>query len=327
MTLKANEHHIDDELLVKYLLGEASYSEKNAIELWIDASAENHKYFNHFQLIWQTSKQLVVPPSVNADEAWKRFQQKTQEVQTKPAVVKQMRFSSSWMRAASVAILVIGVSIVAYLLNQSAKPTIFATVTSPATDTLSDGSIVTLNKNSSLRYAKNFKGNTRKVQLQGEAFFKVRPNKQKPFVISVNDITVTVVGTSFNIKSTGTETQVVVETGVVLVTRNNKTIELRPNEKLLTKSADTVLAKEKTSDKLYQYYRSKEFVCDNTPLWKLVEVLNEAYGSNIIIAKPELRNLPLTTTFYNESLEKILSVIAETFEISIEHRGDQIVLQ
>ena len=90
-----------------------------------------------------------------------------------------MRFSSSWMRAASVAILVIGVSIVAYLLNQSANTDNFRYRYNPATDTLSDGSIVTLNKNSSLRYAKNFKGNTRKVQLQGEAFFTGTPQQTK----------------------------------------------------------------------------------------------------------------------------------------------------
>ena len=95
-------------------------------------------------------------------------------------------------------------------------------------DTLPDGSFVTLNKNSSIHYPKKFPGRKRNIELKGEAFFTVTPDKEKPFVISVNDVTVTVVGTSFNIKSVSGKTQVVVESGIVQVTKNNKTIELKP---------------------------------------------------------------------------------------------------
>jgi ferric-dicitrate binding protein FerR (iron transport regulator) len=57
-------------------------------------------------------------------------------------------------------------------------------------DTLPDGSFATLNKNSVLTYPAAFKGKTRKVQSKGEAFFNVTPNKQKPFIIDVNDVQV-----------------------------------------------------------------------------------------------------------------------------------------
>jgi len=240
-----------------------------------------------------------------------------------------MNSSFKWTRAASIAILIIGVSALSYFLSDrsSSTPIIVKTSADPVTDTLPDGSFVTLNKNSSIRYSRKFKSNTRNVELKGEAFFTVTPDKKKPFVISVNDITVTVVGTAFNIKSIPGQIQVVVETGVVRVTKNNKTIELRPNEKLIAKDSDSSIMKEELTDQLHQYYRSKQFVCDNTPLWKLVEVLNEVYNTNIVIERNELRTLPLTTTFYNESLEKILSIIAETFEITVESKGEQILLK
>lgn len=320
---------MNDELLVKYLLAEATPAERTAVDHWINASPENKRYFNHFQLIWETSKQLVIPSTVNADDAWKRFQQRTEQASKKPAVVKRMNSSFTWVRAASIAILIIGVAALSYFLSDrsSSTPVIVAASADPVTDTLPDGSFVTLNKNSSILYLRKFKGSTRNVELKGEAFFAISPDKEKPFVISVNDITVTVVGTSFNVKSMAGKTQVVVETGIVRVTKNNKTIELRPNEKLVTKQADSVMTKEKVTDKLHQYYRSKQFVCDKTPLWKLVEVLNEVYNSNIVISRNELRTLPLTTTFYNESLEKILSIIAETFEITVERTGNQILLK
>ncbi len=327
--MKANDYHINDELLVKYLLNEATSAEQQAVHQWINASTENQRYFHHFQLIWETSKQLVIPSTVSADDAWKRFQQRTAQASKRPAVIQPMNPSFKWMRAAAVAILFIGVAALTYFLSSrsASKPVIVTAFANPVTDTLPDGSLVTLNKNSSMRYRGKFEGSSRNVELTGEAFFAVTPDKKKPFIIHVNDITVTVIGTSFNIKSIAGETEVLVETGIVRVTKNNKTIELRPKEKLVAKSGDTALLKEESTDRLHQYYRSRQFVCDNTPLWKLVEVLNEAYNSNIVIQRTELRTLPLTTTFHNESLDKILSIIAETFEITVEKTGDKILLK
>jgi ferric-dicitrate binding protein FerR (iron transport regulator) len=319
---------MNDELLVKYLLDEASVVERDAVDRWINAKPENKKYFNHFQLIWEASKQFVVPSTVNADDAWKRFQQRTEQASKKPAVVIQMNSGRSWIRAASIAVLIAGVAALTYFLSDRfSTPVTVASSVSPVKDTLPDGSFVTLNKNSSISYEKKFKGNQREVELKGEAFFTVTPDKKKPFVINVNDITVTVVGTSFNIKSLGNKTQVVVETGVVKVTKNHQTIELRTGEKVVADQADTAMRKEEVTDQLHKYYRTKEFVCDRTPLWKLVEVLNEAYDANIIIGNNKLRSLPLTTTFYNESLDKILSIIEQTFQISVERKDGQIILQ
>ena len=140
---------------------------------------------------------------------------------------------------------------------------------------------------------------------------------------------VTVVGTSFNIKSENGNTEVVVETGIVRVTRSGKTVELVAGEKIVIHPGDSVAAKEAVTDKLYNYYRSKEFVCDDTPLWKLVQVINEAYDVNIVIGRKELNDLTLTTTFNNESLDQILEVIRLSFDdITITKKEDgQIILQ
>ena len=195
-------------------------------------------------------------------------------------------------------------------------------------DTLPDGSVITLNKRSTVTYPSKFKGDTRAIALKGEAFFNVAPDKKKPFIISVNDVQVTVVGTSFNIKSENGNTEVVVETGIVQVTRSGKTVELNAGEKIVMPANDSIASKEEVSDKLYNYYRSKEFVCDETPLWKLVQVLNEAYDAKIIIGRKELNDMRLTTTFNNESLEKVLEVIHLTLDITVIKKEDgQIILQ
>jgi ferric-dicitrate binding protein FerR (iron transport regulator) len=326
--LSQNFYHITDDLLVKYLLAEATPEEAGMVEEWLAADATNKKQFEDFKTIWEESKKLAAVSTVDDDEAWQRFKNRVHNEGNKGAAVRKMR-PVAWLKIAALFILVAGAGLFGYQMFSENKVEALAVVSKGSTlvDTLPDGSVVTLNKNSSLNYPSKFKGNTRTIALTGEAFFNVTPDKEKPFVINVNDVQVKVVGTSFNVRSENGVTEVIVETGVVKVTRNNKTVELRPAEKIKTGGVDSALVKERVEDKLYNYYRSKEFVCDDTPLWKLVEVLNEAYGTNILIENKELRGLKLNTTFNNESLDRILEIVSQTFGITITKEQDRIILK
>jgi transmembrane sensor len=320
-----NFYHIDDMLLMKYLLGEANGEERAAVSDWLGANEANRLYFEQLQTIWNQSKTLASNKAVDENRAWQRFQSR---IHQEEPVRKAERFS--WMQIAALFILIAGAALFAYQwLNRQApvQQLVVHTQTNTLVDTLPDGSVITLNKNSELSYPSKFKGDTRTIALKGEAFFKVMPDKKKPFVIQVNDVSIRVVGTSFNVRSENGETEVIVETGIVQVTRGNKTIELRPKEKVTVEPGDTTFAKAVEKEQLYNYYRTKEFVCDNTPLWKLVEVLNEAYGSHIVIDRPALRNLPISTTFTNESLDQVLQVISLTFNINVTQKKDSILLR
>jgi len=325
--LSQNFNHINDDLIVKYLLGEATEEECSLIEAWINSSALNRKQYEDFKTIWRQSKRLAAISMVDENAAWQRFKDRIHQPK-QTALVKKIK-PIRWWNVAALFVVIIGAGYFGYkLLNE--KPTqnvVVASHQTTVTDTLPDGSIVTLNKNSELDYPSKFKGDTRTIALKGEAFFNVTPNKKKPFIIHVNDVTIRVVGTSFNVRSVNGVTEVIVETGVVQVIRNNKMVELQPNEKTKVIQQDSVLAKDSVQDKLYNYYRSKQFVCDNTPLWKFVEVLNEAYDANIVIENPKLRNLLLTAPFDNESLERILDVIHETFKITVINEKDRIILR
>ena len=313
---------------MKHLLGEASPEERQAVMEWMKENTTNQEYYNQFKKIWDSSKELAAESTVDVAKAWERFQKRVVG-QQEPAKILKPRFS--WIRVAASIILVAALGIaVIMLVNKNSAPTevVAQTQQNVLIDTLSDGSVVTLNKNSAITYPSKFKGNTRAIALKGEAFFNVTPDKKKPFIISVNDVQVTVIGTSFNIKSENGNTEVVVETGIVQVTRSGKTVVLNAGEKIIMDANDSTASKEVVSDKLYNYYRSKEFVCDETPLWKLVQVLNEAYDAKIIIGRKELNDMRITTTFYNESLEKVLDIIHLTFDITVIKKEDgQIILQ
>ncbi len=326
--MKEKFYHIDDELLVKYLLGESTIDENIKVEQWINADEINQKYYDDFKTIWEESKQLAQSSTIDEEASWQRFRNRIQAVPTQKAKVKSIN-TFPWIKIAAMIVIITGAALLGYKIfgTKETKMLAVQSQNKVVIDTLPDRSIITLNKNSSISYPEKFKGNKREIVLEGEAFFKVTPDKSKPFIIHANDVIVKVVGTSFNIKSTNGNTEVIVESGIVQVIRRNKEVELHPEERVLIKKDDSVLVKENETGTLYNYYRTKEFECDNTPLWKLVEVLNQAYNANIIIQRRELRNLPITTTFNNESLDNILEIIRQTFNISVAKTGSQIILK
>jgi len=319
---------MNDDLLVKYLLDEASEAEGKRVQEWIQSAETNHQHYDQFKQVWEAGRELAVKSTVDENEAWKRFQARVSnggKVKQAPVTPRFL-----WTKIAASLLLLVSISALLYFITnrQSANKTIIAQSGQQViTDTLPDGSQVTLNRNSSITYQNKFTDTIRSVVLKGEAFFKVTPGKKQPFVITVNDVKVRVVGTSFNIRSENKNTTIVVETGVVQVITGGTITVLQAGEQLLLKAGSKVANKEEVSDQLYSYYRTHEFVCDETPLWKLVDVLNEAYDANITIGRKELKNLPITTTFNNESLDKILEIIHLTFDITVNRQNGQIILR
>jgi ferric-dicitrate binding protein FerR (iron transport regulator) len=322
---------MSDDLLVKYLLRETTPGEDRQVEAWIAETPGNQRYFDHFKLIWDSSRELAAQSTVSEEDAWQRFQNRVKTGNTsETGRVRSMGQRISAWRVAATLVATAGILAMIYFLSvkdKDAKAIILATTNTSVADTLPDGSVITLNKHSSISYEKAYNKKERAVELDGEAFFKVAHNKNKPFVVHVNGLTVTVTGTSFNIKTINGKTEVIVETGSVQVSNGRQTIALTPKQKVVTGGSADSLTKEGVTDQLYSYYRDKVFVCDNTPLWKLVEVLNEAYDAHIVIESKEKRNLPLTATYNNESLDKVLELVAQTLELTVTPNNSRIILK
>jgi transmembrane sensor len=320
-------HDMIDDLLVKYLADEATPPEQEMVEKWINASEANRHYFQQFQLIWEESRTLAATTTIDENKAWQKFQRRIKKGES----YNKTKSRFGWWRIAASVLFLVGITWFISTKMGNGENEIqtlsIASANEVKTSTLPDGSVATLNKNTVLSYPSAFRGKTRKVKLKGEAFFDVKPNKEKPFIIDINDVQVKVVGTSFNVRSYNGTTEVIVETGIVQVIKDGKMVELKAGERTSLLQKDTMAAKEISNDKLYNYYISKTFVCDNTPLWKLVEKLNEAYGANIRIERQELRKLPLTVTFDEESLDTILDIIGQTLMIKISRNGNEIILR
>lgn len=313
-----------DELLIKFLLKETSEEENLTVQNWMDASSSNQDEFLQFKKIWNASKNLASQSNKDENEAWLRFKQRTANP-TQPAV-KKLNPLKNWLKIAAVLLIIAA----GWSTYQIFSPVAYIPVVAGNTVTtkvLPDGSELTLNKNARISYANNFKNNRSLHLEQGDVFFNVAHDKEKPFVINIDHISVLVVGTSFNIKHIKAQTEVIVETGIVKVSLGMEEISLTKGEKVVINEASAELIKVQNTDQLYDYYRSNEFSTNNTPLPRLLEVFNEAYGANVTIKDEAIKNLTITTTFKTTaSLETNLQVICQTLDLNLIRNQKQMIL-
>jgi len=203
------------------------------------------------------------------------------------------------------------------------------------TFTLPDGTLVTLNSDTKVFYPKKFGRKTREISIEGEAFFEVKPNKNKPFIIHAGKAQIKVVGTSFSV-SAYPETklvEVIVQTGKVQVM--NKMTETLQTEELILTPGDkgTLVYESKTlhkttnQDPNFLAWKTHNLIFKATSLREVIENLEKVYKVNISLADPKLNELLLTAQFNNYPLDFILKVIETTFKIEAQEIDGQYFLK
>lgn len=323
---------MSDDVLVKHLLGEATTAEREEVQQWIATNAENRKYYQQFKLIWEESKKLEPQHVVDTDEAWSRLMNRVEQEEQQTAHDVPARSIPLWsprslMRVAAMLVLMVGAGWLIYTVTDNGGQMTVASADKVLKHVLPDGTTVTLNKNSSIAYASTFEGKTRNVKLTGEAFFDVTPNKQKPFIIDAGNSSITVVGTSFNVKNRKDITEVIVESGIVEVAKKQKAVRLMPGQKATVTAESEAPVMEETTDVLYNYYRTGEFVCNGISLYKLIPILNEAYNTHIELGDAKLGTLPVNTTLFLHDLNGAIENICQTLKLRRENRGSTIILK
>ena len=218
--------------------------------------------------------------------------------------------------------------------NQSQKPELVV---------LSDGSKVTLQPNSSITYPEAFNGKERHIQLEGEAFFDVTKNRKKPFLVYFNNLTVKVLGTSFNIRSYGNEDgiKVTVKTGKVSVFKNQSDIRSENNSSvnsaviMLTANQEVSYKKDRgyfersvaaSTQIIDKTISEQDFVFSDTPLNIILSKLEKAYGIPIIFDEEQIHGCSLTASLADEPLLDKLNMICKTMDASYEMVDGQIVM-
>jgi transmembrane sensor len=233
-----------------------------------------------------------------------------------------------WMRvAASFVVLAITGGLI-YSLLSNGEDTFLTTTHTTFRATLPDGSVVVMNRNSELRYADDFGEKNRTIHLKGEAYFDVKPDAAKTFIINAGKAQVEVLGTSFTVTAYDSlaDIRVVVETGKVKLSipELKKEIRLTPGEKGTYVSEAKSVTSTQNDDANYQSWNTMKIVFIDAGLRSVVETLNRTYHSNIVLSAAVSDTCALTVTFNQQSLESVLKVLESTLNLTIVRNGDHI---
>jgi ferric-dicitrate binding protein FerR (iron transport regulator) len=222
------------ETILNYVNGECRPNEVQEVIDWADEQTE-HRYLLTY--LERRKQQLEQPlKQSDIDEQWLHLLDRIFELSK--SVNKKSKQKPYWLSGIAASLLLfcfLGWFYVQKVKQQAGSlQTLQSAQNMGGRLTLPDGTQVFMAPDSKISYANTFDTDKREIQLTGEAFFDVKHDPQKPFIIrTTNHLAVTVLGTSFNVYSRPkTNTEVKVATGLVGVTANNKTSYLKAGQQL-----------------------------------------------------------------------------------------------
>ena len=200
---------------------------------------------------------------------------------------------------------------------------------------LSDGSIVWLKNNSTLTYPQTFDQATRNVTLKGEALFEVAKDAKHPFIIRCEDLTTTVLGTSFNIRSQDNNVEVVVLTGKVSLSsatatnKKERSVLIVPKEKAvysITKKQLATMAAKYEEEVAAVKGTEYDMHFEDTRMDEIIRRIEGKFSVHVLLANEKLGNCVVTANFTDQSLKKTLDILASVLSVEYEVNGETVTL-
>ncbi len=336
--MSKEKQHISHSLLMSYLLEEADALQIDKVDKWLSVSEDNAKYLKSLELLWIETGKLIPPPvDVDTVEAWKNVSSQIMFSTAKEITLqstKTNRLKMVW-RAAAILIIFIGSYSIFKLMSGKIETITLASNEQIISDTLTDGSIVSINKKSVLTFPEKFDKSERVVKLEGEAFFYVEHNENQPFIIELNHANVKVLGTSFNVKEIPEENmvEVYVKTGTVMLfsvneERDTFLIVLNKGEKgqLNTKSGIAGKPDDEGMNANDISWYNDSFAFDGVRLDDVAEFLESFYIINIEFSNDSIKSHLLTATFSNDDIDDIMNIIAGSFNLEINKKNHTFII-
>lgn len=172
---------------------------------------------------------------------------------------------------------------------------------------LDDGSNVILNAGATMTYPARFDDNVRSVTLEGEGWFEVSADSLRPFIVRAGASITRVVGTSFNIKTRDSRTEVTLVEGSVMVSSSNgRPSTLKPNQQAIIDHVSSTVTTRNVDVERFVSWKDNQIYFHETRLADAVSVLENWYDVDISLENPALGNCVITAKYRDESLENIL---------------------
>lgn len=200
--------------------------------------------------------------------------------------------------------------------------------------TLPDGSSVWMQSGASITYPKKFASDKRLVSFSGEGFFSVKKDKTCPFFIQSGEMSIKVLGTSFNVKALINHNmfQVAVVTGKVQVNapdreQREQQVILKPRQQAVFEiDSKRLISSTISSQTRKEIYEPITIVFDNTPLDQVIEKLQKRFNIKIRLSNPKIASCRLSADFEQQSLPLIMEMLCTALDANYTLSGKVILI-
>ena len=324
-----------DDLVIDFLSGNISDEDQLSLANLLKS---NEQFKDQFDELVKLRSRLMVPEiELGKGDNYKKLQN---QLQSEP----KLRISNFqyFKRFAAVAALLISISVaVFYIVGDVVSPDksnfCYETSTPFGSQTkiiLPDSTVVWLNSGSSLKYNQSFAEEVREVFLLGEAYFEVKKDKSKPFLVHTTELDVKVLGTTFNVRAYNDDQSIEVDLikGIVNVSlaeiKNIASVTMKPNERLVYNKHTNELDAYTIDASRSALWKTGRLCFVDATVEQISKDLERKYDVKIHINNDEIKSELFSGSLnLNLSLKEILTYIDVDKKFRIIQTGDTIIIR
>jgi len=310
-----------EELSIKFLAGEISDEEMDLLKSNLENSPENRRIFDTKNELWRETSIKNKLEYFSEDDGWSKISSLLGigKGRSKSILVINKNKFRMLMAAASIACLMTVSALTYWLIErQTVKNSVVASTIirtnegEKAQIYLSDSTQVYMNSGSILKYDANYNGNERIVEFYGEAFFDVRTNPEKPFVVQLEQMTVSATGTRFNVFSYRSENRIettLEEREIRVAIKGQEPIDVKAGQQVIySTKTNKVVVKDVVTETYTSWTENKLRLID-TPFEDALRKIGRRYNVIFEIGDRKLLDLKYTATFIDESIEEVMQML------------------
>ncbi len=309
----------------KYLSGRFSPKTEEKVQRWL-IKDENLKEKESASLEYWNS--LNISPSSKTYSALDRVNKRIEKENKKPTKIPFHR-QLSRIAAVLIPLFIIGGG---YLYYQTARNNMMEIHVAYGKEKhlfLPDSSEIWINSGSIVKYPKEFNGDKRIIELNGEAYFSVKRDETKPFVVNTERLSVNVLGTKFNVKAYSNEEQVTttLTSGKIEVNSEKQSQVLKPNEQLNFNKATSTISIIDVPPSETNAWLTGQLIFTNASIKDILKTLERKF--NIPIEdKTSISTTKLYTVKFlqNESIYEVLTILEDIADTQYQIKGKQITV-
>jgi transmembrane sensor len=338
-------------IIVKYLLNECNEQEYKEVKLLLESSTEYNSEFQAIKKLWDLGKDI--PDFIckaNIEEELQKFLtsiEQREKLNLKIAPIHKTR-KLSFLKFGKIAASILIIFSLGALslwwvisdrynnsLNTNFAQEIFVPKGGKSIVVLPDGTKVWLNAGSKLKYTGTYGINSRNVDLEGEAYFSVKTNPHKPFIVSASGLKIKAFGTAFNVKAYPDEKTVstTLEEGILKIEGKGINLTVKPKQNITyfkpeeqknsthklavttqkidsTKSIqNNIITRTDINTQVYTSWKDNKLIIESENLSEIAALLERKYDVSIEIKSDQLLQYKFRGSFQQETIEQIMDVL------------------